>query len=212
MNGPSKDAGVERIARALEPFVTFAKEHTDADGWTIGTGRDRICDWFGPSDFQQLLAALLPHPPVDPAAEEVAGRLESMLDGVTSVDTPKDGCVGFMLPDMGYQHIEALGDAAATFIRSMSARIAELEGALAARHTVRPADLASYACKECDRPTPVPQGCEKCGRPGLTTCMRFHAHMHEDRWPVTADFLTFAADLLDKAAPSSTSSDTTGGV
>jgi hypothetical protein len=131
MNGPSKDAGVERIARALEPFVTFAKEHTDADGWTIGTGRDRICDWFGPSDFQQLLAALLPHPPVDPAAEEVAGRLESMLDGVTSVDTPKDGCVGFMLPDMGYQHIEALGDAAATFIRSMSARIAELEGALA---------------------------------------------------------------------------------
>lgn len=42
---------------ALEPFTTFAAnnvEKTD-DGWQwTGCSRDRICDWFGPSDFGLL--------------------------------------------------------------------------------------------------------------------------------------------------------------
>lgn len=43
--------------KALEPFVGFAKEAVErsGDGWVWKSlSRDRICDWFGPSDFGAL--------------------------------------------------------------------------------------------------------------------------------------------------------------
>jgi hypothetical protein len=54
-------AGVTEAMRleAMTPFTTFAQETVEktADGWvwSAGLGRDRICDWFGPSDFGLLL-------------------------------------------------------------------------------------------------------------------------------------------------------------
>lgn len=60
----------ERVAEmeaALEPFSTFAAHSVEAadDGWVwVTSGRERICDWFGPSDFglakHALPAAPLP--------------------------------------------------------------------------------------------------------------------------------------------------------
>lgn len=54
----------ERVVEALRPFVTFADisvEKTD-DGWVWkNLSQDRICDWFGPTDFgllQHFAAAL----------------------------------------------------------------------------------------------------------------------------------------------------------
>lgn len=52
------EAERDGLRGAVEPFATFAREHTDENGWTIGTGRDRLGDWFGPTEFQTLLAAL----------------------------------------------------------------------------------------------------------------------------------------------------------
>jgi len=51
----------QAVTEAAGPFVTFAKhavEKTD-DGWVWRTsGNERICDWFGPSDFGALKAAM----------------------------------------------------------------------------------------------------------------------------------------------------------
>src|SRR4051812_29992596 len=121
MTGPTKDAGVERIARLESDFrskiddvmIAWVNEHPTAS-------------WGGPpgSVLADRIAALLPHPPVDPAAEEVAGRLahhaEPFRRAVTaySVELDQPSCADFA-KDL---------DAAATLIRSQSARIAELEG------------------------------------------------------------------------------------
>lgn len=44
-----KDHNQQLIA-ALQPFVEFAHREVDGNGW-INNGRERICDWFSPSDF-----------------------------------------------------------------------------------------------------------------------------------------------------------------
>ncbi len=44
-----KDHNHQLIA-ALQPFVEFAHREVDGNGW-VGNGRERICDWFSPSDF-----------------------------------------------------------------------------------------------------------------------------------------------------------------
>jgi hypothetical protein len=64
---------VENLRQALEPFAAFASEpgvspkieanpeHPGAGQWTplgVGVSRDRIRDWFGPSDFFDALAAV----------------------------------------------------------------------------------------------------------------------------------------------------------
>ena len=68
-------ARAERAERALadrdaaiEPFKTFASFAVDADGWKSRIGHERICDWFGPSDFKPFLPA--PEPVSDPLVEE----------------------------------------------------------------------------------------------------------------------------------------------
>lgn len=62
-------SGLELVAQSneagkaewMKPFVEFAHGHVEyapvsGASWKIGTGRDRICDWFDPSDFVQLLS------------------------------------------------------------------------------------------------------------------------------------------------------------
>ena len=48
-----------RLREALKPFATFGQSD---DGGDIRDGlmRDRICDWFGPSDFDAARSALAP--------------------------------------------------------------------------------------------------------------------------------------------------------
>lgn len=53
------EAEVKRLREALLPFVMLIGDWTDANGWTnAACKKDRICDWFGPSDFRNARAAL----------------------------------------------------------------------------------------------------------------------------------------------------------
>jgi hypothetical protein len=47
----AKDAEIAALRAALEPFASFGVV-------TGGLMRDRICDWFGPSDFDAARTAL----------------------------------------------------------------------------------------------------------------------------------------------------------
>lgn len=53
------EASLATMREALEPFASFAANNTDDDGWA-GTQcqRERIVDWFGPSDFITARRAL----------------------------------------------------------------------------------------------------------------------------------------------------------
>jgi len=47
---------IETLEEALRPFVT---DWADEDGWSeTACQKDRIVDWFGPSDFRRASAAL----------------------------------------------------------------------------------------------------------------------------------------------------------
>lgn len=62
------------MREVLEPFLTFAEtfvEKAEAGWqWKNGSGSDRVCDWFGPSDFGLLqhFAALASHVEQEPVA------------------------------------------------------------------------------------------------------------------------------------------------
>lgn len=45
---------VDRLAAAIAPFARYGRDNTDDEGWTCGTGGERIRDWFGPSEFRRL--------------------------------------------------------------------------------------------------------------------------------------------------------------
>ena len=48
------EAENKRLREVLEPFKTFAEHAVEQvdDSWVWRTsGKERICDWFGPSDF-----------------------------------------------------------------------------------------------------------------------------------------------------------------
>lgn len=49
----------ERMVEALEPFASFAATNVDAEGWNlpVSVHKDRIVDWFGPSDFRRAQMA-----------------------------------------------------------------------------------------------------------------------------------------------------------
>jgi len=51
-------SGESALREALEPFASFADTFVDAEGWTNSMRRERIVDWFGPSDFRKARAAL----------------------------------------------------------------------------------------------------------------------------------------------------------
>jgi hypothetical protein len=54
-------AKVALLTEALRPFATFAENNTDDDGWAGSScQRDRICDWFGPSEFRAALTRSQP--------------------------------------------------------------------------------------------------------------------------------------------------------
>lgn len=53
------EAEVKRMREASTPFATISKGWVNEEGWTdIACQRDRIVDWFGPSDFRSLHQAL----------------------------------------------------------------------------------------------------------------------------------------------------------
>jgi hypothetical protein len=57
----AKDAEIAALKEALMTFATFGLvDPSDASGVDMldGLMRDRICDWFGPSDFRAARAAL----------------------------------------------------------------------------------------------------------------------------------------------------------
>lgn len=50
---------VAALEAALEPFARFAESNTDGEGWAGSRcERERIVDWFGPSDFITVRKAL----------------------------------------------------------------------------------------------------------------------------------------------------------
>ena len=49
------EAEVARLNAILEPFRAVSKDWVDENGWTdVACQKDRIVDWFGPSDFRAL--------------------------------------------------------------------------------------------------------------------------------------------------------------
>lgn len=54
------EAERDALKQAVAPFCDETiKTWVDEHGWTaIAPSRDRICDWFGPSDFRTLLTKL----------------------------------------------------------------------------------------------------------------------------------------------------------
>ncbi|MDW6020650.1 hypothetical protein SAZ10_02615 [Mesorhizobium sp. BAC0120] len=57
---PGAEAQVEALRKALQPFSSFAEhaiEHLpDGSAIWANSSRERICDWFGPSDFAAALS------------------------------------------------------------------------------------------------------------------------------------------------------------
>lgn len=54
---PPSDEWARAIA-ALEPFAAFAEHTVDNEGWSGTAQRERIVDWFGPSEFRRAHAAI----------------------------------------------------------------------------------------------------------------------------------------------------------
>lgn len=57
--------------------------------------------------------------------EAVINALDTMLDGVTSIDKPREGCIGFFLPD--YNRVDEAGEKAIALIRRLEAERDEWE-------------------------------------------------------------------------------------
>ncbi|MFU0504170.1 hypothetical protein [Pseudaminobacter sp. NGMCC 1.201702] len=50
---------LDKAVEALEPFASLADGWVDDEGWTdLACKNDRLCDWFGPSDFRSARSAL----------------------------------------------------------------------------------------------------------------------------------------------------------
>lgn len=68
----SLEALLGEAREALEPMASFAEHFVDENGWT-GTngssGRERINDWFGPSDFRRAAAVSAKIDAMDAAQE-----------------------------------------------------------------------------------------------------------------------------------------------
>ncbi|MEG8223296.1 hypothetical protein OSJ57_22200, partial [Sphingomonas sp. HH69] len=56
---------VERLREALRPFATFAETFVGDDGWIGPMNKERIVDWFGPSDFSIARQAMIDTSPID---------------------------------------------------------------------------------------------------------------------------------------------------
>lgn len=57
-----EDSERRQLREALAPFASFAEHAVEATGeghygWMSRIGHERICDWFGPTDFGEALAA-----------------------------------------------------------------------------------------------------------------------------------------------------------
>lgn len=72
---------------ALEPFATFAEtavEKTEGGWQWVNLSRDRICDWFGPSDFGLAMHFLSASPAPAPAANAVHDISKWAIDRSTA--------------------------------------------------------------------------------------------------------------------------------
>jgi hypothetical protein len=93
----------ENQAEALKPFTTFAKECVEKTEtgwqWSSGLHRDRISDWFGPSDFGLLahFAALasLPEAPAVPV-----GVTDALIEKALHARVPGGSEVWHWLPQL----------------------------------------------------------------------------------------------------------------
>jgi hypothetical protein len=155
MNGPSKDAGVERIAPDDVAWaLTGLRLHIIEGRYTHSSGGETLQPLHDRVDrIEAALLSLLPHPPVDPAAEEVARELHSRSKGLFIDDVVlARGATLIRSQSARIAELEgAAGDLeAATLIRSQSARIAELEGALRYVIDVREIKCATQASRADD--------------------------------------------------------------
>jgi len=60
---PAPDAVAEAV-EAIRPFAEFGADNTGDDGWNnvgLSTCKDRVVDWFGPSDFRRAAAFIATH-------------------------------------------------------------------------------------------------------------------------------------------------------
>ena len=58
---PAPSQSMDAVREALEPMASLADAFIDHEGWKSPPMRERIVDWFGPSDFRRarsVLAAL----------------------------------------------------------------------------------------------------------------------------------------------------------
>lgn len=81
---PAPAGGEVRVLReALEPFRTFADHAVErVDGswvWSVSS-RDRICDWFDPTDFGGVVAVLASLPPSEAAQAGEAHPDDAAVD------------------------------------------------------------------------------------------------------------------------------------
>lgn len=57
----SNRAFIEEMVEGLKPFATFADNNVDEEGWSnpaSGCQKERVVDWFGPSDFRRARSLL----------------------------------------------------------------------------------------------------------------------------------------------------------
>lgn len=73
------------LVEALEPFATFAANNVDEEGWAgLRCERERIVDWFGPSDFRRAALAVTALASSAPAT----GEREQIVAWLRTVDLP----------------------------------------------------------------------------------------------------------------------------
>ncbi len=71
-----QERAVELYA-VLRPFQAFAERNIDGCGWTSNIHRERISDWFGPSDFRAVLKATGTTRQIEEALAPMSGLLRN---------------------------------------------------------------------------------------------------------------------------------------
>ena len=49
---------IGELEEGLRPFASFAEHATDQDGWSGSMHKERVVDWFGPSDYRHARSLL----------------------------------------------------------------------------------------------------------------------------------------------------------
>lgn len=93
LNAGQAEIRIVDLENALLPFAEHGRSCVDANGWAPGSGRERVCDWFGPSDFRAAAAAL-------PEADGESGvRTEQSAFESAALDNVREAIVAMAPPD-----------------------------------------------------------------------------------------------------------------